>query len=122
MCFHKHQVNFDPFQHIGRQDITAQVNFSALANCAREYGLQLAGYTSQANFLLGLGFSAQLRKLEMAGKENPALAKQLDLIQTFFLEIGTKIKVMILQKGFENLRLTGLQFPDLKLRVSRQRV
>ena len=122
LCFHKHQINFDPFRNIGRQDITAQVNFSAIADCAGKYGLQLAGYTSQANFLLALGFSAQLRKLEMAGRDNPGLAKQLDLIQTFFLEMGTKIKVLIFQKGFEKFHLTGMQFPDLKLRVSRQRV
>lgn len=122
LCFHKHQINFAPFRNIGRQDITAQVNFSAIADCAGEYGLELAGYTSQANFLLALGFSAELRKLEMAGRKDPALARQLDLIQTFFLEMGTKIKVMILQKGFEKVRLTGMQFSDLKLQVSRQRV
>jgi len=50
-CYHQHKVNFDPFINIGTQDITAHVDFTSVAECACENGLELQGYMTQANFL-----------------------------------------------------------------------
>jgi SAM-dependent MidA family methyltransferase len=55
MCHFRHRAHADPFQHIGLQDITAHVDFTALALAGSAAGLDLAGYSSQSNFLLGCG-------------------------------------------------------------------
>ena len=50
-CYHQHTINFDPFINIGRQDITAHVDFTSVAESACKNGLELQGYMTQANFL-----------------------------------------------------------------------
>src|SRR5688572_28894887 len=54
-CYHKHSVNYCPYNNIGEQDITAHVNFSALHHWGLKNGLCFSGFTTQANFLLALG-------------------------------------------------------------------
>jgi SAM-dependent MidA family methyltransferase len=58
MCHYRHRAHADPFIHLGLQDITAHVDFSALAEAGADAGFSLAGYTTQANFLLGCGLDA----------------------------------------------------------------
>jgi SAM-dependent MidA family methyltransferase len=55
MCHFRHQACADPFERVGLQDITAHVDFSAIARAGIQAGLTLSGYTTQANFLLGCG-------------------------------------------------------------------
>ncbi len=55
MCHYRHHAHDDPFFHPGLQDITAHVDFSAMARAAIEGGLDLLGYSSQASFLLDAG-------------------------------------------------------------------
>ncbi len=54
-CFFRHRVHDDPFVNIGLQDITCNVQFSALAQMAAEQHLELLDYTTQTNFLLANG-------------------------------------------------------------------
>ena len=60
LCHHRHQAHANPYVHIGLQDITAHVDFTALAAAGRAAGLTLAGYTTQANFLIGCGLDRHL--------------------------------------------------------------
>jgi len=55
MCHYRHHAHPDPLRLVGLQDITAHVDFSAIAVAAREAGLELLGYASQAMFLIGCG-------------------------------------------------------------------
>lgn len=55
MCHYRHHAHDDPFFLPGLQDITAHVDFTAMAKSAVEGGLDLLGYTSQAAFLLDAG-------------------------------------------------------------------
>ncbi len=55
MCHYRHYTHTDPFFYPGLQDITAHVDFTAVAEAAAESGLELIGYTSQAQFLLQAG-------------------------------------------------------------------
>jgi len=55
MCHYRHHAHADPFFFPGLQDITSHVDFSAVARAAREGGLEVAGYTSQAQFLVNAG-------------------------------------------------------------------
>ncbi len=51
LCYHKHQVNENPYQYIGRQDITSHVNFSSLKIWGMDEGFETIGYSSQGTYL-----------------------------------------------------------------------
>lgn len=55
MCHHRQRAHGNPYANIGLQDITAHLDFSALAGAAAAAGLDILGYTAQAAFLLALG-------------------------------------------------------------------
>ena len=55
MCHRAHRADTDPLADVGAKDITAHVNFSAIALAAQDGGLDVIGYTSQARFLLNCG-------------------------------------------------------------------
>jgi SAM-dependent MidA family methyltransferase len=57
MCHYRHHVHTDPFYLPGLQDITAHVNFTAMAQRAIDQGLDILGYYTQANFLINGGIS-----------------------------------------------------------------
>jgi SAM-dependent MidA family methyltransferase len=56
----QHMVGDDPFRAVGRQDLTAHVDFSALERAARQHGLEVLGLTTQADFLNGAGIGQLL--------------------------------------------------------------
>ena len=60
MCHARHRAHEDPFERPGEQDITAHVDFSALARAAHAGGLELLGYTTQAQFLVNCGITEVL--------------------------------------------------------------
>jgi SAM-dependent MidA family methyltransferase len=60
MCHRAHTADTDPLADVGDKDITAHVNFSAIALAAQEAGAQVLGYTSQARFLLNCGLGTLL--------------------------------------------------------------
>lgn len=55
MCYYQHQKHTNPFIMVGLQDITAHVDFTAVAESAVNSNLALAGYTTQSSFLLACG-------------------------------------------------------------------
>lgn len=63
VCYYKHQLNEQPLQRTGRQDITAHVNFSALIDEGKRQGLHLQTYTTQREWLTGLGIQEELAQL-----------------------------------------------------------
>jgi len=64
MCHYRHFAHIDPFRYPGLQDITAHVDFSSVAAAGMAAGLQLAGYTTQAHFLLASGLTDLLAKAD----------------------------------------------------------
>lgn len=65
-CHYRHRAHGDPFYLPGLQDITAHVDFSALARAAAEGGLELLGFATQAQFLVNCGIT------DLLGELNPA--------------------------------------------------
>jgi SAM-dependent MidA family methyltransferase len=57
MCHYRHQAHGDPFAHPGEEDITAHVDFTAIAEAAHEVGLDVLGYANQAQFLVNCGIT-----------------------------------------------------------------
>jgi len=64
MCHYRHRAHEDPFLWPGLQDITAWVDFSALAAAGEAAGLDVGGYTTQANFLVEGGVADRLQAVE----------------------------------------------------------
>jgi len=62
MCHYRQHAHDDPLLLPGLQDITAHVDFSAIANAASDAGVELAGYASQAQFLINCGIVALLEE------------------------------------------------------------
>jgi SAM-dependent MidA family methyltransferase len=64
-CHYRHHVHADPFYLPGLQDVTAHVDFSALARAATDGGMQVLGFATQAQFLVNCGIT------ELLAAENP---------------------------------------------------
>jgi SAM-dependent MidA family methyltransferase len=84
-AFHRHQVSGDVFAWPGLQDITASVDFTALAEAGEGAGFDFSGYCSQASFLIGNGLAGNLAAAEARAHDEAARfalrqqAKQLTL-------------------------------------------
>jgi SAM-dependent MidA family methyltransferase len=100
LCHYRHRVHDDPFLLVGLQDITASVDFSAAAEAADAAGFEVAGYTTQAQFLLALGLTDVLTS---AAEAEPAhwlaLAQQAKQL-TIPSEMGERFKVLAVTKNF----------------------
>ena len=68
VCYNRHVISSDPYQHIGQQDITCQVDFTSLMRLGDRHGLATVGYALQSQFLTNLGFSSFLDALEKQGQ------------------------------------------------------
>jgi SAM-dependent MidA family methyltransferase len=67
VCYHRHVVSRDPYQYIGHQDMTCQVDFTSLMRLGDRHGLATVGYALQRQFLTNLGFSSCLDALQTQG-------------------------------------------------------
>ena len=113
VCFHKHQVSYNPYINIGDQDITTHINFSALKHFGEQCGFTFCGYTNQAHFLRSLGLVAHLKTMEQSGAYKKASQQEIDfMLKTFVWEMGSRFKVLIQQKGMRRPMLSGLRFPQ----------
>lgn len=111
-CFYHHQKNDDPLQLPGLQDITAHVNFTQVIEIAAENGCDLAGYTTQAAFLIASGLLSLAK--ETASSLSPTEEFELyQSIKTLTLptEMGERIKVMALSKGIDQ-SIVGFNLED----------
>ena len=59
-CYYRHRHHNDPYIHLGEQDITAHVNFTALENQGKLLGLERESFTKQGLFLMELGLGDRL--------------------------------------------------------------
>jgi SAM-dependent MidA family methyltransferase len=130
MCHYRHRAHDDPLVLVGLQDITAHVDFTAIAAAAvlpspsgrgnegeGKAGLDLLGYTSQAMFLLGCGLD------EIAGASDPgdarahlALTAEIKKL-TLPSEMGELFKVIALGRGV-SIPLAGFCRQDRRRAVS----
>ena len=76
MGHHRHTASSNVLDHIGAADITAHVDFTAIARAAQQAGLNLTGYTSQARFLINAGIAAAY---EAAVQNAPSALEQAQL-------------------------------------------
>ncbi len=106
MCHKNHLSQSNPLIHAGEQDITAHVDFTAVAQAASKLQLQVAGFTSQANFLFNLGL-LELMSSQMTMQEKLKLSQQVQIL-TMPHEMGELFKVMAITKNL-NTELMGFK-------------
>ena len=120
MCHYRHRAHDDAFFWPGLQDITAWVDFTALAEAADACGLEVVGYSSQAMFLLGCGLDRVLAA-RGDGREDVALALNAEARQlTLPGMMGERFQAMGLSRdlgeGAEQ-PLRGFSLQDLRYRL-----
>jgi SAM-dependent MidA family methyltransferase len=113
MCHYRHHAHTNPFFLPGLQDITAHVDFTHLAKTAHSAGFHIAGYTTQAYFLLALGLLNfnNTENTEQQWQYNQQV-KRLTLPS----EMGELFKVMALTKNSDIL-LRGFAMRDMRERL-----
>jgi predicted outer membrane repeat protein len=116
ICHYRHHAHSDAVWYPGLQDITAFVDFTAVAYAAVDAGFDVSGYTSQAMFLMGCGLG-ELHAAEV----NDDVTQQLLLSQqiktlTLPSEMGERFKAMALTKEFDE-PLIGFMQQDYRNRL-----
>lgn len=105
MCHYRHHAHADPLVLPGIQDITAHVNFSAIAQAGLDAGLELAGYISQAGFLINCGIGELLQRT--GDPDTTEFLRQSNAVQRLLspAEMGELFKVIALTRDVgESLR------------------
>jgi SAM-dependent MidA family methyltransferase len=108
---YRQRAHNNPFYYPGLQDLTAHVDFTALAHAGHAAGLSVAGFTTQSHFLLSLGITGMI-------DENADVMRHLQQAQqiktlTMPDEMGENFKVMAFMKGLD-LPLSGFVLRDMR--------
>lgn len=116
----RHSISANPYEAPGEQDITADVNFTALAAVAEKHGMQTHKLVTQSQFLMGIGeanqFADAFEECHMP-QERAKVALQLKHLVTP-AGMGESFQVLIASKGIEQKRvesLSGLNFGRKKI-------
>jgi SAM-dependent MidA family methyltransferase len=114
-CHYRHRFHGDPFFMPGLQDITAHVDFSAMARAAESAGAEVYGYTTQAYFLISCGIATLLSRLDedMTVERLKATSAAQRLMSP--AEMGELFKVLGVGKGFDGPLLGFQSARDLTL-------
>lgn len=115
-CHYRHRVHDDPLYLPGLQDITAHVDFTAVAEAALDAGLTVAGFTSQARFLMGCGLDALVTAAHTHGLAEGVSAAQQAKRLILPSEMGERFKVMGLTRGIDG-PWCGFDQPDMRDRL-----
>ena len=115
-CHYRHRVHDDPFAWPGLTDITAHVDFTAMAEAGERAQLHVAGFTGQAPFLMGCGI---LDALAATGSpETLAYVRAAAAVQKLLApsEMGELFKVLALAKT-EAIEWLGFSIADRRHRL-----
>ena len=113
VAFHRHRMHNDPYINLGLQDLTAWVDFTAVAEAALEANLEVAGYTTQACFLLACGFEKHLAALRARLPDtHEPLAARAALRLVLPNDMGERFKCMALTRDYDG-PLSGFAIKDV---------
>ncbi len=117
MCHYRHRAHPDPYYWPGLQDITAHVDFTSIAEAGFDAGLDVAGYCSQASWLMDAGLLDLLAAEQPADftQANAAWVRTQHAVQTLLspAEMGEFFKVILLTRGLPaHLKIPGFLRSD----------
>jgi SAM-dependent MidA family methyltransferase len=102
VCHYRHRAHGDPFHLPGLQDLTAFVDFTALAEAGINAGFDLAGYCPQASFLLGNGLERRLGEIAAIDDEAERYRRHQEIkALTLPGEMGERFQAMGFQRGVD---------------------
>ncbi|MEH2177045.1 class I SAM-dependent methyltransferase [Nostoc sp.] len=116
-CYYHHRFHDNPYINIGRQDITAHVDFTALERWGEKYNLKNVGFIQQGLFLMALGLGDRIAALSEQKQPLSQLLQHRDALHQLIDPTGLGgFGVLIQSKGLENTeisqRLKGLILPE----------
>jgi SAM-dependent MidA family methyltransferase len=113
LCHYRHRAHDDPFSYPGLSDITAWVDFTALAEASDAAGFELAGFTTQAHFLAATNIDHEMQRL--AAGDAGGFARLASEARQLMLpgEMGERFKVMAWLRGMD-VELRGMSLVDLR--------
>jgi SAM-dependent MidA family methyltransferase len=111
-CHYQHRAHSNPFFYPGLQDITAHVDFTAVAEAAYDAQFKVAGYTTQAHFLMASGLMEMVAGSHLPITEQLKWAQQVKTL-TLPNEMGENFKVIALTKQLD-ISLLGFKLRDLR--------
>jgi SAM-dependent MidA family methyltransferase len=99
MGHYRHHAHADPFLWPGLSDLTTHVDFTAMADAGARAGLTVAGFASQASFLLSCGLLDRLRAV--GAPDSAAYLREASAVQTLTspAEMGELVKVLALARS-----------------------
>lgn len=116
MCHYHHRAHTNPLILVGLQDITAHINFTAMATAAVDSGFEVLGYSDQAAFLIANGLEELMAKSDATNAQaHMKLTNQIKKL-TLPSEMGELFKVMALGKNVD-LALEGFRLQDRRSRL-----
>jgi SAM-dependent MidA family methyltransferase len=112
LCHFRHLFHDDPLVNVGMQDIGAWVDFTAVASTAVDAGMQVAGFTTQAHFLIGSGIEQLLAPGNTEDLTSRVQLARQAMMLTLPGEMGERFKVIGLAARFDR-PLRGFGVRDL---------
>jgi SAM-dependent MidA family methyltransferase len=96
---YRHRVHADPFLWPGLSDLTTHVDFTAIAEAGERAGLEVAGFATQASFLIGCGILERLAAVDVP--DSAAYLRAASAVQPLLspAEMGELFKVLLLSRG-----------------------
>jgi SAM-dependent MidA family methyltransferase len=124
LAYVRQRVHDDPFRHVGRQDLTAHVDLSAVERAAAAAGLTQLGTTTQAEFLVGLGVGELLQAIQAdpATTVESYLSVRSSLLRLLDPAAMGRFRVMAFGRGWPTGRpLAGFGYRLVRERTNPQR-
>lgn len=116
-CYYHHRYHNNPYINVGRQDLTAHVNFTALEKQGELCGLDVVGFTQQALFLMALGLGDRIAALSTTVSDVATLLRRREALHRAIDPMGlggfgVLVQCKGLREGEKGRILKGLRVPD----------
>jgi SAM-dependent MidA family methyltransferase len=106
-CYYQHRHHNNPYINIGRQDITAHVDFTALEKWGDRSGLQKVGFTQQGLFLMALGLGLRIANLSHQQQPISQILQQRDALHQLLDPMGLGgFGVLVQSKGLKEAEIS----------------
>ena len=109
LSFHRHTAGSDPYVRVGRQDITASIDFTTIGRAAEAAGLHTYGSTTQAELLAALGVGEALRAPPAADQLEPYYTLRRSVIELTDPSGLGRIRALVQGKGTPDTLPEGLR-------------